>query len=120
MGDTMSNQLKLSLSAEETTKGFISGKGVISFKLNLTDVSFSVDYRQENRLVLNLAATQGFHISTKGNLTFSGDIGHDLLNRTWDGLVKVQLTISKTVSAALQHSFSPNKKSIKFDLKVDI
>jgi hypothetical protein len=116
----MSNELKLSLSAEETSKGTVSGKGSISFKLNLTDLSFSIDYRQENKLVLNLAATQGFRISTKGNLTFSGDIGHDLLNRTWDGGVKVQLTINKKVSAALQHSFSPSKKSIKFDLKFDI
>jgi len=116
----MANELTLSLTAQETNKGSISGKGTISFKIDLTDIRFNVDYRKEDRLIFNLAATQGLKISTKGTLTFSGDLSRDLINRSWDGSVKIQLDIQKTVSASLQHSFDPKKKSIRFDLKINL
>lgn len=116
----MSDEIKLTLSAEQTNAGSISGKGTISFKANLTDIRFHVDYRQQDHLLLNLSAQQGLKISTKGTLTFSGDLGHDLFNRKWDGSIKIELDINKSVSAALEHTFSQKKKSILFELKIDI
>ncbi len=116
----MANDFTLSLTAEETNKGSISGKGTIRLKIDLTDLQFKLDYRKEDRLILNLTASQGIKISTSGTLTFSGDLSRDLVNRNWDGSVKIQLDMKKSVSAALQHSFSPKKKSIRFDLKINV
>lgn len=116
----MANAIKLTFLCEQKSSGEVSGKGTISFKLALTDLSFGVDYRKEDKLILQLTATQGLHICTNGTLTFSGEINSDLMNRVWDGSVKIQLEISKKCAASLKHTFSPQKKAVRFDLKFDI
>ena len=117
-GGTMANEVKLTLITEKKEKGTVTGNGTISFRLNLTDLKFNVDYRDEDHLTFKLSASQGLKVSTKGSLTFSGSLEHDLLNRSWDGTVTIQMDIKKTVSATLSHRFNQKKKTIRFDLKI--
>jgi len=116
----MADEVKFTLSAEEKSNGSISGKGTVSFKINLTELRFNIDYKDEDHLVINLSASQGLKISTKGNLTFSGSLNHCLFNRTWDGSISIKMDIKKSISAALTHSFSPKKRSIRIDLKINL
>lgn len=98
--------------------GKITGKGSLKLNMDASTLSFALDYRSKDQIILTLSGEQGIKISASNRLRFNGSISCDLVNKYWEGEYALRLTISKSVAARLIQEFS--RKGTKTSAEITI
>jgi hypothetical protein len=103
----MAGKIQFTLKGEaQEFAGEVTGKGSLKLETDATSLSFALDYKSADKVILTLSGTQGIKLSADDNLKFSGSVSHDLVNRSWDGKYAIKLEINKTIAAQLSQEFS--------------
>lgn len=86
--------------------GRISGRGSLRLSADASTLSFALDYRSSDCIVLSLSGEQGIRLSASDRLLFSGSVSADVVNRSWSGQYQVRLEISRQAAARLSQEFT--------------
>jgi len=102
----------------QTFNGSITGKGSLKLETDASSLSFALDYKSANKIILTLSGDQGVKLSAGNKLKFSGNVSRELVNRIWEGEYALKLEINKTVAARLSQEFT--KKGTKTSAEISI
>jgi hypothetical protein len=98
--------------------GELNGKGSFTLETDASSLSFALDYKSRDRIVLMLSGTQGVKLSASDSLKFSGSVSREMVNRTWMGEYALKLEIDKTIAARLSQEFT--RKGTKTSAEITI
>ena len=103
----MAGKIQFTLSGEaQEFAGAITGKGSLKLVTDATSLSFALNYKSADKVILTLSGAQGIKLSADDKLKFSGSVSRDLVNRSWEGEYAIKLEINKTIAAQLSQEFT--------------
>lgn len=103
----MAGKIQFTLNGEaQQFAGAVTGKGSLKMEADAATLSFALDYKSADKIILTLSGSQGITLSAGSKLKFSGGVSRDLVNRSWEGEYALKLEISKTVAARLSQDFT--------------
>jgi hypothetical protein len=115
----MAGKIQFTLNGEaQEFAGEVTGKGSLKLETDATSLSFALDYKSKDKIILTLSGAQGVKLSAGNKLKFSGSVSRDLVNRQWEGEYALKLEISKTVAARLSQEFTKLGTKTKAEITI--
>lgn len=115
----MSNHITLEIKGDTDFAGDIDGSGEITFELaDAAEASILVDYDGPDELVLGIHSKVGLTLGHRGELTLSGGLNRDVLQKEFTGEVRADLTIDRRMKARIRQEWRTSGPKLSVALTV--